>query len=155
MLMEDVADQFLEQLINRCLVQVGKRDHTGIGVKTCHVHDLLRDLCVKKAQEENFLEIIQPPLNESDGNSLHVTLTASMARRIAIHPSKRTLRLWPNSYEGTKMVCFANEFLQLDCLVISGFEEFDEWQIEEGTMPRLRSLSLKGVSNLSSFPEGL
>ncbi|EOY18003.1 Disease resistance protein RPP8 [Theobroma cacao] len=96
MLMEDVAEQFLEQLINRCLVQVGKRDHTGVGVKTCHVHDLLRDLCVKKAQEENFLEIIQPPLNESDGNSLHVTLTASMARRIAIHPSKRVLNLVKN-----------------------------------------------------------
>ncbi|WRX11556.1 NB-ARC - like 10 [Theobroma cacao] len=69
MLMEDVAEQFLEQLINRCLVQVGKRDHTGVGVKTCHVHDLLRDLCVKKAQEENFLKIIQPPLNESDGSN--------------------------------------------------------------------------------------
>ncbi|WRX13062.1 NB-ARC - like 10 [Theobroma cacao] len=90
MLMEDVAEQFLEELINRCLVQVGKRDYTGIGVKTCHIHDLLRDLCIRKAQEENFLGIIQPPINENNGNSLHVTLTASMARRIAIHPNKRT-----------------------------------------------------------------
>ncbi|XVF83747.1 hypothetical protein PTKIN_Ptkin16aG0517200 [Pterospermum kingtungense] len=30
MLMEDVAEQFLEELVDRCLVQVGKRDHTGV-----------------------------------------------------------------------------------------------------------------------------
>ncbi|WRX12697.1 NB-ARC - like 10 [Theobroma cacao] len=29
MLMEDVAEQYLEELTNRCLVQVGRRDHTG------------------------------------------------------------------------------------------------------------------------------
>ncbi|XVF83745.1 hypothetical protein PTKIN_Ptkin16aG0517000 [Pterospermum kingtungense] len=29
MLMEDVAEQFLEELMGRCLVQVGKRDYTG------------------------------------------------------------------------------------------------------------------------------
>ncbi|XVF75266.1 hypothetical protein PTKIN_Ptkin13bG0173800 [Pterospermum kingtungense] len=71
-LMEDVAEQYLEELINRCLVQVGKRDHTGTGVKTCRMHDLLRDLCVLKSREENFLEIIQPPrpLIDNNGNLL-------------------------------------------------------------------------------------
>ncbi|WRX11931.1 NB-ARC - like 10 [Theobroma cacao] len=86
MLMEEVAERFLEELIDRCLVQVGQRDHTGTGVKTCRIHDLLRDLCVRKVQNENFLEIIQPSWMENDG---HVNLTLSMARRIAIHPSKR------------------------------------------------------------------
>ncbi|XWS07715.1 hypothetical protein CRYUN_Cryun41cG0013900 [Craigia yunnanensis] len=93
MLMEDVAEEFLEELINRCLVQVGKRDYTGIGVKTCRIHDLMRDLCVAKAEKENFLRIIQPPLDENSAHSLDVTLTASMPRRIAIHPSKRVLKV--------------------------------------------------------------
>ncbi|WRX11925.1 NB-ARC - like 10 [Theobroma cacao] len=111
MLMEDVAEQFLEELINRCLVQVGKRDHTGIGVKTCHVHDLLRDLCVQKAREENFLEIIRPSLIENDGNTLHVTLTPSMARRIAIHPSKRYVSLKGKHPNLRSLLLFQNEKL--------------------------------------------
>ncbi|XWS74918.1 hypothetical protein CRYUN_Cryun01aG0039700 [Craigia yunnanensis] len=91
MLMEDVAEQILEELINRCLVQVSTRDYTT-GVKTCRLHDLLRDLCVDIAREENFLEIIQPPLIENYGDSLDVTLSTSMLRRIAIHPRKRVVK---------------------------------------------------------------
>ncbi|XVF83607.1 hypothetical protein PTKIN_Ptkin16aG0503100 [Pterospermum kingtungense] len=79
--MEDVAEQYLEELINRCLIQVGKRDYAGIGVETCRIHDLLRDLCVDKAREEKFLEIIQPPSIENHGDSSDVTLSASMLRR--------------------------------------------------------------------------
>ncbi|XP_021295567.1 putative disease resistance protein At1g50180 isoform X2 [Herrania umbratica] len=132
MLMEDVAEQFLEQLISRCLVQVGKRDHTGTGVKTCHVHDLLRDLCVKKAQEENFLEIIQPSLNESDGNSRHVTLTASMARRIAIHPSKRVLNL-------------------------ARYDMLDKWHVSSaiGNLHHLRYLRLESGGGIIILPRSI
>ncbi|XWS07708.1 hypothetical protein CRYUN_Cryun41cG0013100 [Craigia yunnanensis] len=230
MLMEDVAEEFLEELINRSLVQVGKRDYTGIGVKTCRIHDLLRDLFVAEAEKENFLEIIQPPI---DGV---VTLTASMRRRIAIHPSKRVLKVvkrdddkWHvsseidleplsqchhlsklnieakiqedphpshhvlkfvpaniakltligfelkqdpmavleklphlrilklqlGSYTGTKLICSANGFLQLDSLVIDGLRGLEEREIEEGAMPHLRSLHLEYLLNLRMFPEGL
>ncbi|TYI62840.1 hypothetical protein E1A91_D10G275000v1 [Gossypium mustelinum] len=80
-LMEDLGEKFLEELIDRSLVQVSRRDYTGTNVETCRVHDLLRDLCTKKAREEKFLEIIQQPLYE-----LEVTLAESMLRRISIHP---------------------------------------------------------------------
>ncbi|XVE99639.1 hypothetical protein REPUB_Repub03eG0217200 [Reevesia pubescens] len=84
MLLENVAEQFLEKLINRCLVQVGRRDHTGTGVKTCRIHDLLRDLCMEKAREENFLGIMDQPTDK-----IILTLKPSMPRRVVIHPSKR------------------------------------------------------------------
>ncbi|KAG4127876.1 hypothetical protein ERO13_D10G236600v2 [Gossypium hirsutum] len=87
-LMEDLGEKFLEELIDRSLVQVSRRDYTGTNVKTCRVHDLLRDLCMKKAREEKFLEIIQQPLHE-----LEVTLAESMLRRISIHPSKSKVYL--------------------------------------------------------------
>ncbi|TYI62837.1 hypothetical protein E1A91_D10G274800v1 [Gossypium mustelinum] len=92
-LMEDVGEQFLEELIDRSLVQVWRRDYTGTKVKTCRIHDLLRNLCVEKAEEENFLKFIQPSLIENTENSLDVTLAASMPRRIAIHPGKRDVHL--------------------------------------------------------------
>ncbi|MFQ6652810.1 hypothetical protein Gotur_024495 [Gossypium turneri] len=86
--MEDLGEKFLEELIDRSLVQVSRRDYTGTNVQTCRVHDLLRDLCTKKAREEKFLEIIQQPLHE-----LEVTLAESMLRRISIHPSKSKVYL--------------------------------------------------------------
>ncbi|KAL9238878.1 hypothetical protein vseg_013249 [Gypsophila vaccaria] len=52
--LEDVAESYLEELINRSLVQVGKKRTDG-GLKTCRIHDLLRDLCIEEGTRENFL----------------------------------------------------------------------------------------------------
>ncbi|MBA0756070.1 hypothetical protein Gogos_020740 [Gossypium gossypioides] len=86
--MEDLGEKFLEELIDRSLVQVSRRGYTGTNVKTCRVHDLFRDLCTKKVREEKFLEIIQQPSAELD-----VTLAEPMLRRISIHPSERKVHL--------------------------------------------------------------
>ncbi|XWS74916.1 hypothetical protein CRYUN_Cryun01aG0039500 [Craigia yunnanensis] len=111
MLMEDVAEQFLEELINRCLIQASTRDYTITCVKTIRLHDLLRELCVDKAREENFFEIIQPPLIENYGDSLDVTLLTSMLRRIAIHPSKRYVCLKGEHPNLRSLLLFQNERL--------------------------------------------
>ncbi|KAF2296135.1 hypothetical protein GH714_036307 [Hevea brasiliensis] len=71
---EDVGEQYLEELVNRCIVQVSQRDHTGIGIKTFRIHDLMRDMCVLMAREENFL-----------GISEHYRQNI-VTRRIAVHP---------------------------------------------------------------------
>ncbi|XP_059631294.1 putative late blight resistance protein homolog R1B-23 [Cornus florida] len=52
--LEDVAEKYLMDLIDRNLVLVAKRRSAG-GIKACRVHDLLHDLCLRKASEENFL----------------------------------------------------------------------------------------------------
>ncbi|KAL4388938.1 hypothetical protein GQ457_09G029910 [Hibiscus cannabinus] len=99
MLMEDVGEQFLQELMNRSLVQPGRLNYTGSKVKTCWLHDLLRDLCMEKAKEENFLEIVQPS----------VTLAEPMLRRIAIHPSKRYVCLKVEHKKIRSFLLFQNE----------------------------------------------
>ena len=54
--MDDVGHQYLRELMQRCMVLVGKMGSLG-RIKTCRMHDLMRDFCVSKAQEENFLHI--------------------------------------------------------------------------------------------------
>lgn len=54
--MEDVAKEYLMDLINRSLVNVATRSSIG-WIKECHVHDLLRDFCLAKAKEEQFLHL--------------------------------------------------------------------------------------------------
>jgi Leucine-rich repeat (LRR) protein len=53
---EDVAEDYLEELIDRNLIQVATR-RSDEGAKTCRIHDLLRDLCITKSAEEKFLYV--------------------------------------------------------------------------------------------------
>ncbi|KAK2994947.1 hypothetical protein RJ640_019336 [Escallonia rubra] len=55
---EDVAEQYLAELVNRCMVQVGTTSLGGRGRNFCRIHDLMRDLCVLHGRKENFLDIV-------------------------------------------------------------------------------------------------
>ncbi|KAL0298507.1 UNVERIFIED_CONTAM: putative late blight resistance proteinR1A-3 [Sesamum radiatum] len=51
---EEGAEEYLEDLVRRSLVLVTRRKSTG-KIKSCSVHDLVRDWCIRKAREEKFL----------------------------------------------------------------------------------------------------
>ncbi|KAK4426953.1 putative late blight resistance proteinR1A-10 [Sesamum alatum] len=54
---EEVAEDYFEDLSDRSLIQVQRRSSNG-RVKTCIIHDMLRELCIKEAQEEKFIQVI-------------------------------------------------------------------------------------------------
>ncbi|KAI3473633.1 hypothetical protein Pfo_031541 [Paulownia fortunei] len=56
--LEEVAEEYLLDLIDKSLVIVAKRRSDG-GVKACVIHDLLRDLCLRLGKEENFLKVVE------------------------------------------------------------------------------------------------
>ncbi|KAL1552171.1 putative late blight resistance protein R1A-10 [Salvia divinorum] len=51
---EEVAEECLEELVKRNLVFVTKRKSDG-RIKSCSIHDLIRELCIRKAHESKFL----------------------------------------------------------------------------------------------------
>ncbi|GAB4846644.1 hypothetical protein Ancab_025650 [Ancistrocladus abbreviatus] len=53
----DVADCYLAELVERSMVQVVSRGVMG-RMKTCHLHELMQELCLSKAIEENFLQLV-------------------------------------------------------------------------------------------------
>ncbi|BAT91178.1 hypothetical protein LR48_Vigan08g196300 [Vigna angularis] len=53
---DDVAEDYLYELIDRSLVQVVRVKLNG-GLATCQVHDLLRDLCISESKEDNMFEV--------------------------------------------------------------------------------------------------
>ncbi|XP_057467371.1 toMV susceptible protein tm-2-like [Actinidia eriantha] len=62
---EDVGEDFLNQLIARNLIQVGRRKFDG-RIKSVHIHDILHGLCVRVAKETSFFITIN---NEVTRNS--------------------------------------------------------------------------------------
>ncbi|QHN93938.1 hypothetical protein S83_060534 [Arachis hypogaea] len=53
---EDIAEEYLNELVDRSLVMVAKRRSDG-GVKSCRIHDPLLDLCISESRAENGIDI--------------------------------------------------------------------------------------------------
>ncbi|KAG2698127.1 hypothetical protein I3760_07G135500 [Carya illinoinensis] len=73
---EYVAEKYLKELIHRNLIQVVERRSDG-GAKTCHVHDLLRDLCISKGAEEKFFDVPRNVNLSSWKNSRRLSIQGS------------------------------------------------------------------------------
>ncbi|XP_042483645.1 disease resistance protein RPP13-like [Macadamia integrifolia] len=76
--MEDTAEEYLEELIDRSMIQAASRRPDG-GVEKCRIHDLLRDLAVSEAKKDKLLEIY--------GTSNCSASSLSRFRRLVIHPN--------------------------------------------------------------------
>ncbi|KAH7849784.1 hypothetical protein Vadar_022896 [Vaccinium darrowii] len=84
--MMDVAERYLDELAQRCIVQVKVSEEPWemdfdrwflvpelpSPKKTCRLHDLMRELCLLKVKEENFLKVI----DHRKGN-----------KQLSVHPS--------------------------------------------------------------------
>ncbi|KAK8664726.1 hypothetical protein V6N13_084504 [Hibiscus sabdariffa] len=56
---EDVAEGYLIELAERHMIQVGERDAATSKIEAFHMHFLMRDLCLAKATQENFIFVAQ------------------------------------------------------------------------------------------------
>lgn len=80
----------MEELIGRSMVQAATRTSNG-RIKTCRVHDLLRELSITKAKEDRFLEVIHKDTKVASFRPL------TRGRRLAVHfsvpPTKNTAKV--------------------------------------------------------------
>ncbi|KAL7222128.1 hypothetical protein ACSBR1_023939 [Camellia fascicularis] len=88
--MEEVGEDYLEDFIDRNLIQVSKRRFDGT-IKTCCIHDLLHDLCIKKAKEDKFLEVLGHDCSSLPLNSRRLGLHSNILKHISSNPSATKL----------------------------------------------------------------
>ncbi|KAJ4769639.1 Disease resistance protein (CC-NBS-LRR class) family [Rhynchospora pubera] len=81
--LEETAMCFLEDLVQRSMVQVSGKDFDG-SIQSCRVHDVLRDLAIQKAKEMNFLIVCSKPND---------WMSCNKARRVAINYSSNVNEL--------------------------------------------------------------
>ncbi|XP_049387627.1 putative late blight resistance protein homolog R1B-12 [Solanum stenotomum] len=62
--LEVVAKEYLQELIDRSLILVGNQRASG-RMRTCKIHDLLRQLCVSEAYTENVVHVMNGNVLES------------------------------------------------------------------------------------------
>ncbi|KAG8379672.1 hypothetical protein BUALT_Bualt07G0113400 [Buddleja alternifolia] len=93
--LEDVAMVYLKDLIDRNLVLVSGRGKTG-KMKTCIIHDVMGDLCLKEAQKENFLCVTRVYSLDNIPQGIE------SKRRLAIHQSMGKPCYFPQVFDALK-----------------------------------------------------
>ncbi|KAJ9549683.1 hypothetical protein OSB04_022226 [Centaurea solstitialis] len=153
--MENIAEQYLIDLVERSLVIVERKRLDG-GIKVCRVHDLLHDLCFKKAKEENFLHQIKP--YEEQPSSPNTNGFRATGRRLFIHshlpdyvfskPSSSNTRsfiLLSNAFYGLENECISFLYCAFKHLRVFEFDTVltPFLPSEIGQLVHLRYLSLR------------
>ncbi|XXG72335.1 hypothetical protein AAC387_Pa07g1462 [Persea americana] len=149
--MEDVAEDYLLELIHRSLVQVVERCSNG-RVKRCGIHDLLRDLAITKAKECQFLDVYSGNVRSaSPTTERRLSIThGDICKHMSVNHLTRQLRSlfcffqfdapfgkenWNNLYKSFKLL----RVMQLDNVPISTIPD------GIGDLIYLRYLSVKFV----------
>ncbi|KAG6774937.1 hypothetical protein POTOM_018355 [Populus tomentosa] len=79
--MEEVAEEYLNELVNRSLIQVVEKNYFN-RVKTCRVHDLMREIIQMKSREESFVMI---------ANGTRISKNEKV-RRLSIHENSEEVQ---------------------------------------------------------------
>ncbi|XP_022765775.1 putative disease resistance protein At1g50180 [Durio zibethinus] len=84
--LEDIAYRYLTVLTERYMVNVERRDSSG-RIKRCQMHDLMREFCLSKAEEENFFQVL--PFYGAREKSLNISSSSTKekgrVRRLSLH----------------------------------------------------------------------
>ncbi|KAI3979927.1 hypothetical protein MKX01_042581 [Papaver californicum] len=138
--MEEVAKHhYLAELIQRCVVQADKDSTPGMD-KACRVHDLMRDFCLSRAKEMNFIGIYdqQHPIGEIT-SPCSSTNTYRRLRRYAIHLNDQSRR---------SEFYFNNSDCPLRTLLVNIPEHFPFTLFNYQNFKLLRVLDLENVAIL-------
>ncbi|KAL4572859.1 hypothetical protein LXL04_019647 [Taraxacum kok-saghyz] len=150
---EDMAEENLHDLVDRNLVLVEKRRADG-GIKTCRIHDMLHDLCVKQAEEENFFKEIKG-LEPSS----FISVDKNVFRRLCVHSRVIDyISSKPDSSHVRSFLCYAKEEKPLPNDLITYFPAgfkllrvLDVRPINFPRFPNIQLVHLRYVAILGTF----
>ncbi|VAH99290.1 unnamed protein product [Triticum turgidum subsp. durum] len=81
---EDVGKGYFDELVNRTMIQPSRRNIEGI-VKSCHVHDIMRDVMVSISQHESLVYLAQDDVTSvTEETFRHVAYHGGMHQKIGI-----------------------------------------------------------------------
>ncbi|KAL8267895.1 hypothetical protein R6Q59_001693 [Mikania micrantha] len=143
--LEDIADGYLMDLIDRNLVNVDVRSKSNEGVTDCNVHDLVRELCLRKAKEEGF--ILQMGKQISSSHFSNVTTPPHKPMRMIVD-NDANIQGFPNpSAQNLRSILCFSDFRSLRDDIAKRFHSFVLLRVLDLHTCRLNDFS-KGIEML-------
>ncbi|KAJ1277226.1 hypothetical protein BS78_05G279000 [Paspalum vaginatum] len=151
---EDVAEGYFNELINRSMVQPMDINCDG-RAQACRVHDVMLELIISKAIEENFVTFIS-------GHAVPTSSAKGIVRRLSIQSDSEDSKIQGkmNLYHARTLTSFVqatlvpplSEFRALRVLNLEGCQGFSENHLKEiSNLFHLKYLSLRRTW-ISSLP---
>ncbi|KAL3509605.1 hypothetical protein ACH5RR_029006 [Cinchona calisaya] len=150
----------LSELISRCLVEVVQRRNFDGSVYTCKVHDMVRDLTIKIARDEDFCSFNESGKHISNKNSRRLGVTRETTFQTLQGNSKlRALLLTTTHYIGfNKNIELAKvkslRVLDLSQVILDSICVKDLWYWIT-SLNRLAYLNLRDVAKLFEVPNSI
>ncbi|CAF2095178.1 unnamed protein product [Brassica napus] len=76
-----IGEDYIEELVRRNMV-IGVKEELSCRWEYCQMHDMMREVCLYKAKEENFLQFIKVPTSSTSNINAH---TPTRSRRLVVH----------------------------------------------------------------------
>ncbi|KAJ9697209.1 hypothetical protein PVL29_009130 [Vitis rotundifolia] len=147
--LEDTAEAFLTELIHRSLVQLSEVYIDG-NIKRCHIHDLVREIILKKAEELSFCSVMAGEASCFDGRFRRLSVQNSTNNILDIPSKKSHIRsVFLYNCQVFSLGTSASKFKLLKVLDLGGarLERIPE---DLGSLLHLRYLSLRKTSEDAS-----
>ncbi|KAJ3679887.1 hypothetical protein LUZ60_016165 [Juncus effusus] len=145
--MEEIAEKYLEELAQRCMIQILEKSITDGSITQFRVHDLLHDLAIQEAKQKSFLKVFSTRAdfeNNTDARRATFQLEDSSWEKASFEKNKLIGYIKPNVrtliFFG-KMIPFGPQFKLLRVLMVENFDFDDEQQAS-------LKKSLKGLLHL-------
>ncbi|CAN6331519.1 unnamed protein product [Urochloa humidicola] len=151
--LEEMAEDYLTELINRCLLVVVKRNDSGC-VCEVQMHDILRVLALSKAHEENFGSVYNPLKTDLIREARRVsTESGDIAQVTENAPHLRSLLVFQNSFTPASLRSLSrvNKLLSVLNLQDSSIKQLPK---EVFDLFNLRFLGLRRT-NIASLPRSI
>ncbi|XVF70139.1 hypothetical protein PTKIN_Ptkin11bG0138100 [Pterospermum kingtungense] len=124
-IMEHEAEGYLNELAERCMIQVRERKGPTLKIKTFQMHDLMRDFCLAKAKQENFFFIMDEPVKYLRGRNVLSSAVYNVRRVVGHHlleipriksPHLRSLFIFTRSLPESYMSTFEPLSTLINCI---------------------------------------
>ncbi|XP_076909939.1 uncharacterized protein LOC143567386 [Bidens hawaiensis] len=111
--LEEEGEYYLMDLIDRNLLSVAEKRSNG-GIKSCRLHDLLRELCLTKASEENFFK--KTSMSVSNNSSVLESPSNMLKQRRLFTNYEVLHKIYSHNYATytRSVLCFHNSRLPED-----------------------------------------
>uniref|UniRef100_A0A453GVF0 Uncharacterized protein n=1 Tax=Aegilops tauschii subsp. strangulata TaxID=200361 RepID=A0A453GVF0_AEGTS len=157
---EEVLDSYFMELIGRSIILPSQQSiHSRKGIDSCHVHDLIREIAISKAMEENLVFTLEEGCSlNNQGTVRHLAISSNWNgdqcefENILDLSRLRSLTVFGN----WRQFYISDKMRLLRVLDLEGEWELVDHHLKHiGKLVHLRYLSLRGHASVFHVPNSL